>query len=45
MKTFKEAFLPEKKINLARGDGEREWKQIEVTDGVVQKSGKGSVNI
>ena len=33
--TFEEAFLPEKEIDLATGDGERKWKQLEVKDGLV----------
>jgi len=33
--TFKTAYLPEKEINLSKGDGKRRWKQIKATDGVV----------
>ncbi len=32
---FKKAFLPEKEIDLAKGDGKRKWKQIKAADGVV----------
>ncbi|MHC4248896.1 MAG: HzsA-related protein [Planctomycetota bacterium] len=33
--TFKTAFLPEKEIDLSKGDGKRKWKQIKAIDGVV----------
>ncbi|MHC4253704.1 MAG: TolB family protein, partial [Planctomycetota bacterium] len=35
--TFDKAFLPEKEIDLAKGDGKRRWKQINAADGVVHK--------
>jgi len=35
--SFKTAFPPEKKIDLARGDGKLKWKRIEADDGVVHR--------
>jgi hypothetical protein len=39
--TFNDAFLPEKEIDLSKGDGERKWDQIEARDGVVHKIAPG----
>ena len=39
--TFKKAFLPEKEIDLSKGDGKRKWKQIKARDGVVHRLGLG----
>lgn len=38
---FKKAFLPEQKIDLAKGDGTRSWKQIKAADGVVHSLSLG----
>ncbi|MHC4202480.1 MAG: TolB family protein, partial [Planctomycetota bacterium] len=40
--TFNKAFLPEKEIDLAKGDGKRRWKQINAADGVVHGLGLGN---
>ena len=33
--TFNTVFLPEKEIDLAKGDGKRKWRRIRATDGTV----------